>query len=52
MVAVYRHVGDDTDRVAALDAALVELANTHDHGDSTTGLTMEWEYLLLTARLK
>jgi len=51
MVAVYRHVGDDPDRVAALDTALVDLADAHDHSDSTTGLTMDWEYLLLTARL-
>ena len=49
MVAVYRHLGDDPDRVSALDAALVDLADTHDRGDSTTGLVMQWDYLLLTA---
>jgi ubiquinone/menaquinone biosynthesis C-methylase UbiE len=50
MVAVYRHLGDDPERVSALDAALVDLADAHDRGDSTTGLVMEWGYLLLTAR--
>ena len=50
MVAVYRNLGDDPERVSALDAALVDLADAHDRGDSTTGLVMEWGYLLLTAR--
>ncbi len=50
MVAVYRHIGADPDRIWALDAALVDLADAHDRGDSTTGLVMEWDYLLLTAR--
>jgi SAM-dependent methyltransferase len=50
VIAVYRHVGDDPNSVAALDAALVELADDHDLRDGTAGLVMEWEYLLLTAR--
>jgi len=50
MVAVYRRIGDDPDRVMALDTALVDLADAHDRGDSTTGLLMDWDYLLLTAR--
>jgi SAM-dependent methyltransferase len=50
MIAVYRHLDDDADRVAALDTALVDLASTHDRGDSATGLVMDWDYLLLTAR--
>jgi SAM-dependent methyltransferase len=50
MVAVYRNLGDDDDRVAALDTALLELAQSFDRGDSTTGIVMDWEYLLLTAR--
>ena len=50
MVAVYRHIGDDAERVAALDAALAELARTYDRGDGATGLSMDWDYLVLTAR--
>jgi len=47
-VAVYRALGDDEDRVAALDRDLAELARRHDRGDGTT--VMDWEYLLMTAR--
>ncbi|MFJ9547716.1 class I SAM-dependent methyltransferase [Streptomyces erythrochromogenes] len=43
-IAVYRAVGDDPEKVAALDAALDALAAEH-----TTDGVMEWEYLLLTA---
>ncbi|CRK52292.1 conserved hypothetical protein [Rhodococcus sp. RD6.2] len=45
-IAVYRAIADDQDKVRALDAALSELAASHDTG----GGTMEWEYLLTTAR--
>ena len=47
-VAAYRALGDDADRVAALDRDLAELARRHDRGDGRT--LMEWEYLLATAR--
>ena len=42
-IAVYKFIGDDPDRVSALDAALHELAAsfTGDNG------VMRWEYLLL-----
>jgi SAM-dependent methyltransferase len=45
-IAVYRNIGDDPDRVAALDADIAQV------GDSvlSASSTMEWEYLLLTAR--
>ncbi|MFJ9591383.1 class I SAM-dependent methyltransferase [Streptomyces virginiae] len=43
-IAVYRAVGDDPEKVAALDAALDALA-----AEQTTDGVMEWEYLLLTA---
>lgn len=45
-VAVYRNIEGDPDRVAALDADIARV------GDSVPGTssTMEWEYLLLTAR--
>ncbi len=47
-IAVYRAIADDPERVAALDRDLAELARRFDHGTGTT--TMDWEYLLLTAR--
>jgi ubiquinone/menaquinone biosynthesis C-methylase UbiE len=46
--AAYRGLADEPERSAALDAALDELAVTHNR--SPEGLTMDWEYLLLTAR--
>ncbi|AKU16178.1 class I SAM-dependent methyltransferase [Luteipulveratus mongoliensis] len=45
-IAVYTSLGDDADRIAALDQALVDLAAQHDLGNGR----MQWEYLLLTAR--
>ena len=45
-IAVYRALADDPARTAELDAALADLAASHDLGDGR----MEWEYLLLTAR--
>ncbi len=44
-VAAYRNNAADPARVAALDDALVEVAARFHHGGS-----MEWEYLLYTAR--
>lgn len=44
-IAAYCNVSDDPDRVAGLDAALVELARDHWLPDGS----MEWEYLLLRA---
>jgi hypothetical protein len=43
-IAVYRHIADDPARVAALDDALADLAQS---ASSTDG-AMEWEYLVLT----
>ncbi len=45
-IAVYRNIEGDPDRVAALDADIARV------GDSvlSDSATMEWEYLLLTAR--
>ncbi|GAA4255566.1 class I SAM-dependent methyltransferase [Dactylosporangium darangshiense] len=45
-LAVYRSLADDRDRTAALDLALDELAARFRAPDGS----MEWEYLLLTAR--
>lgn len=47
-VAAYRGLADDPDRVAALDRDLVDLAR--GAGLGVDGTTMEWEYLIVTAR--
>jgi SAM-dependent methyltransferase len=44
-IAVYRSLGDDVERIAALDHALVELARRFGAG-SDDG--MQWEYLVTT----
>ena len=49
-IAVYRALGDDAERVAALDEALADLGRRFDHGSASTEL--DWEYLLLIARRK
>jgi hypothetical protein len=43
---VYRNIEGDSDRVAALDADIARVGDSVLSGSST----MEWEYLLLTAR--
>jgi hypothetical protein len=43
---VYRNIEADPDRVAALDADIAAVGDRVLSGAST----MEWEYLLLTAR--
>ena len=45
-VATYRNIAADCDRVAALDAALAELGQRF----LVDSATMQWEYLLITAR--
>jgi ubiquinone/menaquinone biosynthesis C-methylase UbiE len=45
-IAVYRAIAADAAKVESLDAELADLARRHDVGNGT----MEWEYLLLTAR--
>ncbi|BCL21238.1 class I SAM-dependent methyltransferase [Streptomyces tuirus] len=49
-ISVYKNIADDPERVAALDAALVDLARDGDLGTGSGGTVLEWEYLLLTAR--
>ncbi|MFW5475106.1 class I SAM-dependent methyltransferase [Knoellia sp. CPCC 206450] len=46
-IAVYRHIAENPERVAALDADLVALAERFDRGTGST--VLDWEYLLLTA---
>lgn len=45
-ISVYRNIEDEPDRVAALDADIARVGDSVLSGSST----MEWEYLLLTAR--
>jgi SAM-dependent methyltransferase len=45
-ISAYRGIAGEPDQVAALDAELADLADRHLSGAST----MEWEYLLVTAR--
>ena len=45
-IAVYKNLGFDTERVAALDQDLVDLARRFTAEDGS----MNWEYLLVTAR--
>ena len=47
-IVAYRGIGEDPDRIAALDSDLADLARRFDYGTDTT--VMDWEYLLLTAR--
>lgn len=47
-IAVYNHIADDPEKVAALDEALVDLVRRNDRGISKT--STDWEYLLATAR--
>jgi hypothetical protein len=47
-IVAYRTIGDDPERVAALDRDLLALAARYDRGTGTT--VLDWEYLLLTAR--
>lgn len=47
-IVTYKEIADQPDRVAELDRALDDLARRHHRGGA--GLSMDWEYLLLTAR--
>jgi hypothetical protein len=45
-ISAYRGIAGEPDPTASLDAALAELGDRYLAGSST----MEWEYLLVTAR--
>jgi hypothetical protein len=45
-VAAYRNIAEQPDRIEALDAELAELGDKYLAGSSS----MEWEYLVVTAR--
>jgi ubiquinone/menaquinone biosynthesis C-methylase UbiE len=49
-IAVYNRIADDPEQVRALDNALAELARSH--GLDQPGAAVEWEYLLVTARVR
>ena len=49
-IAVYRNIAGDDDRIATLDRELDDLA--HRHASTPGSATMDWEYLLLTARTR
>ena len=49
-IVAYRNVADDPERTAALDRDIADCAARHDRGTGST--VMEWEYLLLTARVR
>jgi ubiquinone/menaquinone biosynthesis C-methylase UbiE len=49
-IAVYNRIADDPEQVRALDTALADLGRTHRL--DVPGGAMEWEYLLLTARVR
>jgi SAM-dependent methyltransferase len=46
-IAAYRNIADDPERIAALDTALIDLANSFGAASGT----MEWEYLLVVAQV-
>ncbi|WP_328302005.1 class I SAM-dependent methyltransferase [Actinomycetospora sp. NBC_00405] len=48
-IVAYRNNAEDAERTAALDADIAAVAERHDRGSGTT--VMDWEYLLLTARV-
>jgi SAM-dependent methyltransferase len=49
-IAAYRGLADDPERAAALDRDLVDLPRRFAR-DGTDGHVLDWEYLLLTARV-
>ena len=49
-IAVYHRIADDPEQVRALDTALADLGRAH--GLDRPGGSMQWEYLLFTARVR
>ena len=49
-IAVYHRIADDPEQVRALDTALADLGRAH--GLDRPGGSMQWKYLLFTARVR
>ncbi|MDQ1018410.1 hypothetical protein [Streptomyces afghaniensis] len=49
-ITVYRNIAGDPERTATLDRDLADLAREGDLSTGGGGTTLEWEYLLFTAR--
>ena len=50
IISVYKSLGEDQDKVKALDQALTELADSFGDAHGDVPFQMEWEYLIFTAR--
>jgi ubiquinone/menaquinone biosynthesis C-methylase UbiE len=50
IISVYKSLGEDQDKVKALDQALTELADSFGDAHGDVPFQMEWEYLLFTAK--
>jgi ubiquinone/menaquinone biosynthesis C-methylase UbiE len=50
IISVYKSLGEDQDKVKALDQALTELADSFGDAHGDAPFQMEWEYLLFTAK--
>lgn len=49
-ISVYKFIAEDSEKVKALDSALIELADSYGEAHGDAAWQMQWEYLLLTAR--
>jgi len=50
IISVYKSLGEDQDKVKALDQALTELADSFGDAHGDIPFQMEWEYLIFTAK--
>jgi ubiquinone/menaquinone biosynthesis C-methylase UbiE len=50
IISVYKSLGEDQDKVKALDQALPELADSFGDAHGDIPFQMEWEYLIFTAK--
>ncbi|TQJ35015.1 class I SAM-dependent methyltransferase [Arthrobacter sp. SLBN-122] len=50
IISVYKSLGEDQDKVKALDQALTELADSFGDAHGDVPFQMEWEYLIFTAK--
>lgn len=50
IISVYKFLGEDKDKVKALDKALTDLADSFADAHGDAPFQLEWEYLVFTAR--